>query len=121
MDLSWRKAMFNKKISRKKQILVTQKNTNLESELLYNKTKLKDIDLYFTFPGINQLELLPNGSDILLTEKNIEEYLNSIYMFLYKYVLNNKGNKKSLNYRNLFIYLYIILTEVNASILLICL
>ena len=61
-----------------------KKNPNLSEEeidnlVLYNNNKLKDLDLDFTFPGYNQIELKQGGGDILLSMKNIEEYVNLIY------------------------------------------
>ena len=51
----------------------------IENKVLYNNQKLSELDLYFTFPGYNDLELKVGGSDILLSMKNIEEYVNLIY------------------------------------------
>ena len=67
---------------------LVKKNPNLSEEeidnlVLYNNNKLKDLDLYFTFPGYNQIELKQGGSDILLNMKNIEEYVNLIYDFIF--------------------------------------
>ena len=57
----------------------------IENKVLYNNKKLNELDLYFTFPGYNEIELKEGGSDILLTMKNIEEYVNLIYdYFFYK-------------------------------------
>ena len=56
---------------------------NFDDIILYNKCKLSELDIYFTFPGYNHIELKQNGSDILLTMNNIEEYVNLIYDYLF--------------------------------------
>jgi len=58
-------------------------NINFDDIILYNNCKLSDLDIYFVFPGYNNIELKPNGNDILLTMNNIEEYVNLIYDFLF--------------------------------------
>jgi len=55
----------------------------IENKVLYNNQKLSELDLYFTFPGNNDIELKKGGNDILLTMKNIEEYVNLIYDFIF--------------------------------------
>ena len=58
-------------------------NINFDDIILYNNCKLSELDIYFIFPGYNNIELKPNGNDILLTMNNIEEYVNLIYDFLF--------------------------------------
>ena len=55
----------------------------IENKVLYNNKKLGDLDLYFTFPGYNDIELKKGGAEILLTMKNVEEYINLIYDFIF--------------------------------------
>ena len=50
--------------------------------MLYNECKLSELDIYFTFPGYD-INLKPNGDNILLTMNNIEEYINLIYDFIF--------------------------------------
>ena len=75
------------------------KNTNFDNIILYNNCKLSDLDIYFIFPGYNNIELKPNGNDILLTMNNIEEYVNLIFdYFFYKGVnLAVKSFKEGFN------------------------
>ena len=56
---------------------------NFDDIILYNKYKLSSLDIYFTFPGYEDIELKPKGKDILLTMNNIEEYVNLIYDFIF--------------------------------------
>ena len=72
-------------IKKKKEIIEKDKNISdeeLENKVLYNNEKLSSADIYFTFPGY-QFDLKPNGKDILLNTKNIEEYINLIYDFIF--------------------------------------
>ena len=55
----------------------------IENKVLYNNQKVKDLDLYFTFPGYENIELKKGGSEILLTMKNVDEYVNLIYDFIF--------------------------------------
>ena len=59
-----------------------QDNFNLENKLLYNSTKIKDIGITFILPGYEDIELKPNGSDILLDAVNLEEYINLVFKTL---------------------------------------
>ena len=68
-----------------KEIIKKEKNISdeeLENKILYNGQKLNTTDIYFTFPGYD-LELKPNGKNILLCIKNMEEYINLIYDFIF--------------------------------------
>ena len=56
---------------------------NFDDIILYNNCKLSELDIYFIFPGYNNIELKENGNDILLTMNNIEEYVNLIYDYLF--------------------------------------
>ena len=58
-------------------------NYNFDDKILYNNCKLSELDIYFIFPGYFNIELKPNGNDILLTINNIEEYVNLIYDYLF--------------------------------------
>ena len=79
---------FVKLINEKKQYIKNNniqnvENWNFDDTILFNKCKLSSLDIYFTFPGYDDIELKPNGKDILLTMNNIEEYVNLIYDFLF--------------------------------------
>ena len=74
-----------KLIMQKKEIIKKGKNISdedLENKILYNGQKLNTTDIYFTFPGYD-IELKPNGKNILLCIKNMEEYINLIYDFIF--------------------------------------
>ena len=55
---------------------------NFDEIILYNNCKISELDIYFTFPGYD-INLKPNGENILLTMNNIEEYINLIYDFIF--------------------------------------
>ena len=74
-------------IKQKKEYLEQNKDKKvsddeLEEKILYNGKKLSSVDIYFTFPGYD-IELKKNGENILLSMKNIEEYVNLIYDYLF--------------------------------------
>ena len=80
-------------INKKKEYINSNKDKNitdeeLEEKILYNGKQLNSIDIYFTFPGY-EIELKPNGKNILLCMKNIEEYVNLIYDYLFYKGINN--------------------------------
>ena len=79
---------FKNLINKKKDLIKnnpTITDEEIENKVLYNNKKLSDLDLYFTFPGNNEIELKKGGSDILLTMKNVEEYVNLVYdLILYR-------------------------------------
>ena len=73
----------NKKEYIKNNNIENYENINFDDIILYNNCKLSELDIYFIFPGYDNIELKPNGNDILLTMNNIEEYVNLIYNFLF--------------------------------------
>ena len=78
-------------INKKKEIIEKEPNISdeeLENKVLYNEQKLSSADIYFTFPGY-QFDLKPNGKDILLNVKNLEEYINLIYDLIFYKGINN--------------------------------
>ena len=77
---------FRNLIKIKKELIKNNPNVKdeeIENKVLYNNQKLSELDLYFTFPGYNEIELKKGGSDILLTMKNVEEYVNLIYDYIF--------------------------------------
>ena len=80
-------------VNQKNQYLEKNKEKNisdeeLEEKILYNGKKLSSLDIYFTFPGY-EIELKPDGKNILLSIKNIEEYINLIYDYIFYKGINN--------------------------------
>ena len=78
-------------INKKRELLEQDKNISeedLENKVLYNGSKLSTADIYFTFPGYD-IELKKGGKNILLCIKNIEEYVNLIYDFIFYKGINN--------------------------------
>jgi E3 ubiquitin-protein ligase TRIP12 len=72
-------------IKQKKELIQKDKNISdeeLENKVLYNGKQLSSADIYFTFPGYD-IDLKPNGKNILLCIKNMEEYVNLIYDFIF--------------------------------------
>ena len=79
--------------NQKKEYLEKNKGKNisdeeLEEKILYNGKKLSSLDIYFTFPGY-EIELKQNGKNILLCIKNVEEYINLVFDYLFYKGINN--------------------------------
>ena len=73
-------------VDKKKDLIKNKPNISdeeIENQVLYNGKKLSELDLYFTFPGNNEIELKEGGGNILLSMKNVEEYINLIYDFIF--------------------------------------
>jgi E3 ubiquitin-protein ligase TRIP12 len=75
----------------KKHITEVEK-TDYKNKLLYNNTKLEELEIPFVVPGYSNLEMKENGENIMLNEDNIEEYLNLLLQSLCFY-----GIKDSIN------------------------
>lgn len=48
------------------------------ADLSYKNVTLDDLCLYFTLPGNPEYELVPRGSEKMLTLDNLEEYVSSL-------------------------------------------
>ena len=78
---------FNNLINQKREYITKNNITNIQGInfdeiILYNKSKLSELDIFFTFPGYD-INLKSNGDNILLTMNNIEEYTNLIYELIF--------------------------------------
>ena len=89
IDINLYKALkdFNNLIKQKQALLEKEPNLSgeeIEKRILYNNSELSSLDIYFIFPGTD-IELKKDGSKILLSMQNVEEYVNLIYdCLLYK-------------------------------------
>jgi E3 ubiquitin-protein ligase TRIP12 len=45
---------------------------------LTSNTKIEDYGLYFTYPGLDYIELIPNGSSKEVTIDNVQEYIDLV-------------------------------------------
>jgi E3 ubiquitin-protein ligase TRIP12 len=45
----------------------------------YNNCKIEDMDLTFTLPGYNDIELKRGGSELILNAKNLEDYVYLVF------------------------------------------
>ena len=91
-------------IKKKKKLIETNKNITeeeLEEKVLYNGNKLNSVDIYFTFPGY-EIDLKPNGKNILLSVKNMEEYINLIYDFIFYKGINKVTEAFKEGFNNIF-------------------
>jgi E3 ubiquitin-protein ligase TRIP12 len=72
---------FQKIIQQKKSFNLNQKylDNDINDIIKYNNTKIEDIGLTFILPGYNDIELKRGGSDILVTIRNLEEYVSLVF------------------------------------------
>ena len=68
-------------ISSKKKLISNNKNRdeNLDDLVRYNNVKISEIGLTFNLPGYNDIELKRGKTDILVTVRNIEEYVSLVF------------------------------------------
>lgn len=78
-------ADFNEVIKAKKAFIAfnTANAKDINECIKYNNVSIKDLGIYFTLPGYDDIEIVSNGKDILLTIDNIEEYVEMIYNTLF--------------------------------------
>ena len=80
---------FNEIINKKKKFISEYSgqpenlNSEIEKNILYNNTSIDSLDIYFTLPGYDEIELKPNGANIQLTIHNIDEYVSLVYNALF--------------------------------------
>jgi E3 ubiquitin-protein ligase TRIP12 len=59
--------------------IINNNEVDLNNEIKYNEKRLDELDINFIFPNKNLTELKENGSEIILSMDNIEEYIGLIY------------------------------------------
>ena len=64
--------------------VITELQEASTSNGLYHNESIEKLSMSFVYPGHEELELIPNGKNILLTKDNIKEFINSIYTLLFK-------------------------------------
>jgi E3 ubiquitin-protein ligase TRIP12 len=72
---------FCQLIEEKKKLLNDPKTAEADVNDLvkYNSSKIHEMDLAFTLPGYNDLELKRGGSEIILSARNMEEYVYLVF------------------------------------------
>ncbi|KAI3398000.1 hypothetical protein diail_9977 [Diaporthe ilicicola] len=56
----------------------TQKVNDIQSITVDNSVRIEDLSLDFTLPGYPEIDLVPNGSQIMLTIDNVDNYLDRV-------------------------------------------
>lgn len=56
----------------------TQKVNDIQNITVDNGTRLEDLSLDFTLPGYPEIELVPQGSQVMLTIDNVDQYLDRV-------------------------------------------
>ena len=62
--------------------------------LAIDGASIESLCLYFTYPGQDELELVPGGQDVLVTHENIEEYVLSVLRLTLRDGIEAQVNKK---------------------------
>jgi E3 ubiquitin-protein ligase TRIP12 len=52
---------------------------DLCEQVRYNNTKIEDIGLTFNLPGYNEIELKRGGTEVLVSARNLEEYVALVF------------------------------------------
>jgi E3 ubiquitin-protein ligase TRIP12 len=60
---------------------------SIQTELSELEKTVLDLDLDFTLPGYNNIELKKGGKDIIVTLENLDEYLNVSLRLLFLFIL----------------------------------
>ena len=64
-------------------VLTELKEASTSNGVFHNEP-IEKLSMSFAYPGHDDIELVPNGKNTLLTKDNINEYINSIYSLLFK-------------------------------------
>uniref|UniRef100_J3M3J3 HECT-type E3 ubiquitin transferase n=2 Tax=Oryza brachyantha TaxID=4533 RepID=J3M3J3_ORYBR len=67
---------FQALVKRKK--FLEERTSNLAADLSYKNVRFEDLCLDFTLPGNPEYELVPGGSEKMVTPDNLEEYVSSV-------------------------------------------
>lgn len=71
-------ALAKKEIAEDPKRNATQKVNDIQSVTIDNGVCIEDLSLDFTLPGYPDIELVPNGSQIMLTIDNVDQYLDHV-------------------------------------------
>lgn len=71
-------ALAKKEIAEDPNRNATQKVNDIQDITIENGVRIEDLSLDFTLPGFAEIELVPNGSQIMLTIDNVDQYLEKV-------------------------------------------
>lgn len=71
-------ALAKKEIAEDPQRNATQKVNDIQKITIDNGVCIEDLSLDFTLPGYPEIELVPNGSQVMLTIDNVDQYLDRV-------------------------------------------
>jgi E3 ubiquitin-protein ligase TRIP12 len=66
-------------IEEKKKLLSSSSSVDVNELVKYNSSKIHEMDLTFTLPGYNDIELKRGSSELILSAKNMEEYVYLVF------------------------------------------
>lgn len=71
-------ALAKKEIAEDPERNATQKVNDIQNITIDNGVCIEDLALDFTLPGYPEIELVPNGSQVMLTIDNVDQYLDRV-------------------------------------------
>jgi len=71
-------ALAKKEITEDPERDAMRKVKDIQNITIDNGISLEDLSLDFTLPGYPEIELIPNGSQVMLTIDNVDQYLDRV-------------------------------------------
>jgi len=73
-----RKFAMAKKAIEENQVLTLRGKAERYREISFDGTRVEDLEIYFTLPGFDDIELIPHGADTKATIHNVGEYVDRV-------------------------------------------
>lgn len=73
-----RKFAMAKKLIEENSVLTTRGKQERLKEISFDGTRVEDLEIYFTLPGYEDIELVPGGADVKVTIHNVGEYVDKV-------------------------------------------
>lgn len=73
-----RKFANAKKAVEDNQVLTARGKQERYREISFDGMRVEDLEIYFTLPGFDEIELVPNGADVKVTIHNVAEYIDNV-------------------------------------------
>lgn len=71
-------AIAKKEVAEDPQRNATQKVNDIQNITIDSGVRIEDLSLDFTLPGYPEIELVPNGAQVMLTIDNVDQYLDRV-------------------------------------------
>jgi E3 ubiquitin-protein ligase TRIP12 len=73
-----RKFAMAKKSIEENPVLTHRGKQERLKEISFDGTRVEDLEIYFTLPGYDEIELIPGGADVKVTIHNVGEYVDKV-------------------------------------------